>query len=620
MAWKFSDCPGICSGAVDVDDGAEDLDPAMAPVEDLDYSEDEKLNEPQDADQTEQRTETAPPSPSAAAPREQEDVLSARRLRVVLFALCNGLQPAARAFTTEPPLIRSWLKEARRRARPVVRMADSGWERMAAWVLSMREQQLPISEGGLFQRASALKSKGAFGDSFRISYDWAVSFLLQHRLGARRPGAVLTRPPPPLLEEKVSSFREFTRRVVREHALPRGRVAAMDELCIFLDRQLVLDPSRRAEALEFSGSVPVVTVFLTVLADGTTLPSLLLTGGPPPRQAPPDSVLLEAGPEALPVEDALELWTNKVWLPHVFGQRRKSVLVLDRHREHLGEPFLTSTAGCRSLLAVVPGGCSCWLQPVEVCLKPALQRLLLTRWAAFTASDPPQLQDAPPGQLHADVVQILVDWLVEALQLLKNLPHLWRESFHLTGLLPPPREEPEEPPPNPEEAQANLLKALMKELLGDEDSPEMKESEGESEEEREEGEDGGKEEEKKVIEEQKEESEKCEEVEQCHVMTGNGGGQEEKMKEEKVREEEMREEEMREEEEKELETQNTGEETQERITAEESKEEKEEEKEEVSKERRETRIVIGEEVGDEWKITVKSRAEGAEQEERRGGS
>ncbi|RVE63291.1 hypothetical protein OJAV_G00164050 [Oryzias javanicus] len=513
------------SGAVDVDDGAEDLDPAMAPVEDLDYSEDEKPDEPQDADRSGPVTETAPPSPSATAPREQEDVLSARRLRVVLFALCNGLQPAARAFATEPrssaPLLAEGGQEAREAGgadggRRLGAHGGVGAVHARAAAAYQRGRPVPAGVGAEEQRGV----RRFLPHLLRL----AVSFLLQHRLGARRPARAPARPPP-LLEEKVSSFRGFTRRVVRDHALPRGRVAAMDELCVFLDRQLVLDPGRRAEALEFSGSVPAVTVFLTVLADGTALPSLLLTGGPLPRRAAPDHVLLEAGPEAAPAEDALELWTSKVWLPHVLGQRRKSVLVLDRHREHLGEPFLTSTAGCRSLLAVVPAGCSCWLQPVEVCLKPALQRLLLARWAAFTAGDAPRLQEAPPSQLYADVVGLLVDWLVEALQLLKNLPHLWRESFHLTGLLPPPREEPEEPPPKLEEAQANLLKALMKELLG-EDSPEKQESEEESEEDQGEG---GKEE---VTEEQKE-------VEQDHVTTGNGGGLEEEMREEEMREEEM---------------------------------------------------------------------------------
>uniref|UniRef100_A0A3P9I0D4 Pogo transposable element derived with ZNF domain b n=1 Tax=Oryzias latipes TaxID=8090 RepID=A0A3P9I0D4_ORYLA len=593
------------------------LDQAMAPVEDLDYSDEENLDELPDADGTEtmkeacvsRETHSVSPSPSTATAKDQEDVLTARQLRIVLFALCSGVQPASRVFSTEPPLIRSWLKEARRRVgQSGQKAADPGSERMAAWVLSMREQQLPISEGALLHKASTLKQKGAFSDSFRISYDWAVSFLLQHQLGPHRAGRTAVLAPPPFLEAKVRAFREFTQRVVRVHGVPETCVAAMDELCLFVDWQQAQDRSRSSEALEFTGSVPAVTVFLTVLADGTALPSLLLTSRPVPPKVLPESVLLEAGPESLSAEDALDLWTNKVWLPHVFAEPRKSVLVLDRHREHLGDQFLTSTAGSLSLLAVIPGGCSWWLQPVEVCLKPALQRLLLCRWTSFVAGNPPQLQDGSPQQLQTHVIQLLVEWLMEALDHLKTLPHMLRRSF-------------QGPPLQPEEVQAHLLKALMEGLLGGEGSQELMESDKESdegqqgEEEQEGRKKGGTEEE---TEKQKEESDQCEKVEQGHVRTESGGGQQGGGQEEHMVREDRGEKgdtKSEEEEEKKEHAENRGEETKERITAE--VDGKEEEKEEVSKERRETRIVIGEEVGDEWKITVKSRAE---EEQRRDGS
>uniref|UniRef100_A0A3P9I0K7 Pogo transposable element derived with ZNF domain b n=1 Tax=Oryzias latipes TaxID=8090 RepID=A0A3P9I0K7_ORYLA len=518
-------------GAVDVDQGAEDLDQAMAPVEDLDYSDEENLDELPDADGTEtmkeacvsRETHSVSPSPSTATAKDQEDVLTARQLRIVLFALCSGVQPASRVFSTEPPLIRSWLKEARRRVgQSGQKAADPGSERMAAWVLSMREQQLPISEGALLHKASTLKQKGAFSDSFRISYDWAVSFLLQHQLGPHRAGRTAVLAPPPFLEAKVRAFREFTQRVVRVHGVPETCVAAMDELCLFVDWQQAQDRSRSSEALEFTGSVPAVTVFLTVLADGTALPSLLLTSRPVPPKVLPESVLLEAGPESLSAEDALDLWTNKVWLPHVFAEPRKSVLVLDRHREHLGDQFLTSTAGSLSLLAVIPGGCSWWLQPVEVCLKPALQRLLLCRWTSFVAGNPPQLQDGSPQQLQTHVIQLLVEWLMEALDHLKTLPHMLRRSFQVTELLPPHREEPQGPPLQPEEVQAHLLKALMEGLLGGEGSQELMESDKESdegqqgEEEQEGRKKGGTEEE---TEKQKEESDQSAMVEKKFLNT-----------------------------------------------------------------------------------------------------
>ncbi|XP_044062675.1 uncharacterized protein pogzb isoform X3 [Siniperca chuatsi] len=636
------------SGAVEVDEVEDNVDGAMAPVEDMDFSDDEKLDDLDDVDEeTEdikeefikevQRPTSHVPSTmnSHAQPvtilsvsKDRDDFLTARQLRIALFALCDGLHQASRVFSTETQLIRSWLKEARKRLKQTEldqKVHDDGGERMVAWVLSMREQQLPITESNLFHKASMLKKKGGFSDSFRISYDWAVSFMLQHRLGVRSIGraATLARTLPLSLEAKVKSFREFTQKVILVKKLSESTVAAMDELCLFVDLRLVQDKSRRLEALELTGSLPLVTVYLTVLADGTMLPSLVLANRQLAEKALPEFILLEAGPDSLLVEEALDLWTNKVWLQHVSGPTKpsKSMLVLDRHREHMGDSFLTSISGSGTLPAVIPGGCSFRLQPLEICVKPVLQRFLLSRWAKFTARNPKELEETSPHRLQANVAQLLVDWVVEALTHLNKLPQLWKKSFHLTGLLLERKEAVEKKEVDkttsqkPEEIQSDLLKTLTETLLGAEaleaDSPELLELEDKEDTEEEQGGGGGQE----TSEERQEDKEEGKEVKEDRKEIGK------EMREDKKEMEETKEEGRPEETEKERKDTIKGMEDRKHSErdskereedSEEEGKETEEDRKEVSKERRETRIVIGEEVGDEWKITVKSRTEGVE--------
>ncbi|XP_037310598.2 uncharacterized protein pogzb isoform X1 [Pungitius pungitius] len=556
------------SGEVTVSEVEDNVDGAMAPVEDLDFSDNGDI-ENEDADDVKEELvgEVKPPTPRPPA-AAKDDLLTARKLRVALSALCDGLGQASRVFLTEPRLIRSWLREAGRRQRSAgqeqPKSNAGGADRMVAWVLSMREQQLPISESNFFRKASVLKKKGGFSDAFRISYNWAVGFMLRHRLGLRRAGSPAAPAPllPPSLEAKVDSFRGFTQKVVRAGGLADGAVAAMDELCLFVDLRLVQDKSRRSEALELTGSLPLVTVYLAALADGTMLPSVVLANRRMAEKVLPEFIL--TGPGGLPVEEALDLWTNEVWLKHVSrpARPRKSMLVLDRHREHTGDPFLAIIGGAGTLPAVIPGGCSSRLQPLEVCARPVLQRFLLARWAKFTAGNPEELEETAPHQLQANVAQLLVDWLVEALGHLNQLPWLWEKSFRLTGLLPKEGCE-VEGTMSPEEVQADLLKRLTEVLLGPEASgdnhPELLEPEddeaGDEDQGREKDAIRGEEEKKETGEDVKKEAEKPE------------GDSEERGEE----------------------------------TANDTKE--------ASRKRRETRIVIGEEVGDEWKITGKSRVE-----------
>ncbi|XP_034029376.1 pogo transposable element derived with ZNF domain b [Thalassophryne amazonica] len=661
------------SGEVEVDEVTDNMDESLAPVEEMDFSEDEGMEDLDDVDyepeETKEELNKEVQSPSShpastatnshvpaesglSVSKEREDFLTARQLRIALFALCDGIYRASQDFSTEPQLIRSWLKEARKHLRQTKQEPDlhgEGGERLVAWVLSMREQQLPITESNLFHKASMLKKNGSFSDSFRISYDWAVSFMLQHRLGLRRVGRAPTLASvlPPSLDEKVKSFREFTRKLIQDCQLPDGAVATLDELCLFLDLSLVQVRCRRADALKLSASSsPLVTVYLTALADGTLLPSLVLAKAKVLDKCVSDYILLESVTETLSAEEALDRWTNRIWIPHLSGQSWKGVLVLDRHQEHMGDPFLTAVSESGALPAMIPAGCSSHLHPLEVCMKPVLQRFLLSRWATFTAGDPKDLDETSSECLQGHVVQLLVGWLAEALTYVANRPSLLKKSFHLTDLLPRLEEEEEKPiGQSAEESQSELLNSLSEALMGAEalktDCPDKVELEDEESADELQEQDKGpgslgeipeREDQAGVGEMEEDHEEHVKDTEKNGDLSMHGGEEEEAAfwkiggnRDENIKEvEEQSEDERKETDEDSEEGEGMKEHVQDGVKelhkdeeedikeggedSEDEGKEMVEDTEEANKERRETRIVIGEEVGDEWKITVKSRS------------
>nr|XP_057908694.1 pogo transposable element with ZNF domain isoform X1 [Doryrhamphus excisus] len=566
---------------------AAEVQDHMAPVEDMDSSEDEELDELEESKCIKEEEPLSPsPDPedtcmqsADSIPQEQKDCLSPHQLRVTLLALCGGLHQASHVFSTEPNLIRSWLKEARKHLTQRTQHVHSeGEESMVAWVLSQREQQVPISESSLFREASMLKKNGAFDYTFRISHDWAVRFMLQYRLGpsSARRMSTLDRLLPQSLETKIRSFREFTQKVIRVHELAEGSIAVVDEFCLFVDLSSILNRSQRTEALQFTGSVPLMTVYLSALADGTMLPAVVLTNKQLAHKILPDFVVLEANLENLSAAEAFKLWTKRIWLQYLSGpvHHKKSMLVLDPHQEHTGDVFLSNISGSGTLPAVIPAGCSFILQPLLLCIKPALQRFLRSRWNTFSAGNSKELEEASPCQLHDNVTGILLDWLVEAFTLLKDLRQLWRKSFQLTGLLPKREHKDDdfEEGLNREENQQDLLKKLEKILLPSEDGLEPLE-----------------------IEDSEEDETSMEEL-----NAGQDAEPEEKG-EEAVEGDE---------------TKKDGEDADQVGAPEEDSEEEgketKDDRSEATKERRETRIMIGEQVGDEWKIATKSRLEGAE--------
>uniref|UniRef100_A0A8C7CB91 Pogo transposable element derived with ZNF domain b n=1 Tax=Oncorhynchus kisutch TaxID=8019 RepID=A0A8C7CB91_ONCKI len=482
------------TGADRFDDSSEwgplgpesDLDEAMAPVEDMGSDTDNEEMEVEglgkDVDEIvnegESKQQPAVSDPPVTPPtvrpvvKEREDTLSVRLLRIVLFALCCGERQAAKQLSTQSNLIRTWLKNKEKQLERDGRGPGKGEavERMVEWVMAQREQQLPLNEKNLFQRASEIHSQDGHSSAFRISYDWAVSFMLQHSLGWQAVGrtATVSCRLPRSMEDNANSFTKFTRKHIQAHDLPHTGIAAMDELSVFVDIEALADPAKvdKEEALQLVGTrEPLVTIYLSALADGTMLRTLVLIKGQLPKMQGtclPNSVLLEAKVEGFTRDEELALWESQVWRQHMLDQNRstKGMLILDGHRGHVSKDFLTTLGATGTLPAVVPAGCTCRLQPLEMCLRPVLQSFLLARWARLAA------EGGAAGATHKDLVQLLVAWLVEALSYLEEQPDLLRQSFHLTDLVPGQRDQ--EMTKTLAETQSELMSTLREALLGPE--------------------------------------------------------------------------------------------------------------------------------------------------------
>ncbi|XP_061088564.1 pogo transposable element with ZNF domain isoform X5 [Conger conger] len=426
----------------------ETLDQEMAPVEDLDTDTEEEQEECPVDEQGVQGTgikkesvhmdgpNIVPEADGLGGVKEREETLSVRQLRIVLFALCCGIAQAAEHFSTQTGLIHTWLQEKERQMDRERRGGGGeAVERLVEWVLAQREQQLPVNEKNLFQKASEIHSHANQGSSFRISYEWAVSFMLQHDLGLQTTCTV-SRRLPRNTEESARAFTEFVHKQNQAQNFSLSVIGAMDELSIFVDLDLLADPATvgKEPAFQLVGTgESLIDIFLATLADGTLLPTMVFFKGQLPgrlRTGVPNSILLEAKVEGFTEEEEMDLWTSQVWQKHMKSQGGgKGMLIMDSFRGHLTDDSLATLSAASTLPTIVPAGCTCRLQPLEMCLRPVLLRFLLARWTKLAA------QGGAAGASPKELVQLLVAWLVEALAPLSDQPELLRRSFHVASVL-----------------------------------------------------------------------------------------------------------------------------------------------------------------------------------------
>lgn len=367
---------------------------------------------------------------------DNEEQLSLKKLRVVLFALCSSIQKAAEHFHYSASRIRWWLQRFQTAQEEKQDSSSEGRylsteaeDKLAEWVLLQREQQQPVNEETLFQKAT--KIGRSLEGGFKISYEWAVGFMLRHNLSTHSKAPVANRLPKEL-EENAQTFISFVQRQIHNQDLPLSMIAAVDEISLFLDLDLLGAEDRKECALQTVGAAePWCDIVLTILADGSLLPTLVcLRGSSACAVDVPDSIIFEAREDGLTEDEVMELWSSRIWQKHVDFPNNKGMAVIDCHRSHMSDEVLALLSSTSTLPAVVPAGCSSKIQPIDVCIKRAITNFLHKKWgerARVKTSCSPET-----------VLRLVISWMMEVLGVIGDHPELVQQSFLVASVLPGP--------------------------------------------------------------------------------------------------------------------------------------------------------------------------------------
>ncbi|NXT80127.1 POGZ protein, partial [Zapornia atra] len=445
----------------------DDLEPELAPAA---YARPLLCQEEEECLNIEAREDEQPAKEPEPASRKEQ--LSVKKLRVVLFALCCNTEQAAEHFRNPPRRIKRWLRRFQAFQEENLASLSEGKylsleaeEKLAEWVLTQREQQLPVNEETLFQKAT--KIGRSLEGGFKISYEWAVRFMLRHNLSTHTRRAV-AHPLPKDVEDSASCFIEFVQRQIHTQDLPLSMIAAIDEISLFLDVEVLSSDDRKENALQTVGTgEPWCDVVLTILADGSVLPALVFYRGHVQQPANvPESIMLEAKENGYSDDEVMELWASRVWQKHTECQNSKGMLVLDCHRTHLSEEVLSLLSASSTLPAVVPAGCSSKIQPLDVCIKRTVKNFLHKKWKE-------QAKEMADSTCDSDILlQLVLCWLGEVLEVISDSPELVQQSFLVASVLPGPDGTANSPTRNAD-MQEELIASLEEQLkLNDEQQPE----------------------------------------------------------------------------------------------------------------------------------------------------
>ena len=181
-------------------------------------------------------------------------------------------------------------------------------------------------------------------------------------------------------------------------------------------------------------------VVLTVAADGSMLPPMVIFKGKCLKLTTPEGVLVSVQTKAWMDEDLMTEYLEHIWQPYVEEIADKlglpdhnALLTLDSFRAHTTDKITKAIEEHSTTHCVIPGGCTSKLQPLDVYVNKPLKQILKDCWANFIHTSVQHAADKTEKIKTASKQQVL-HWVVTAWQKMNDRRELITKSFQLTGI------------------------------------------------------------------------------------------------------------------------------------------------------------------------------------------
>lgn len=373
------------------------------------------------------------------------------KLKAVARAKETNNLVAAREFGVSEKLIRDWRKkEAELQVMPESKKAlrsspahfDGMEKDLNDWVLECRRNGHNVTRADIRMRALQLaqeeKHSAAKGIAqFTASGGWCTRFMNRYGLCLHKRTKISQKLPKEL-DEKVTSFHTFIIKERQKNAIDISNIGNMDETSVSYDM-----PGNRSAASVAEKTLLVkmpshernhFTVVLSCLADGTKLGPLIIFK----RKLMPKNLKIPAGvtvrvhPKGWMDKEGTKFWLQNVWgkRPSAGLNKHPSLLVWDKFHPHITEKVKAEAKKMGTTLAVIPGGLTSMLQPLDVCLKKLFKDHLHTMWQQWIGSGQEKLTKG--GNPTKPDISLVVKWVKDAWDSIP--PETVKSSFLKCGI------------------------------------------------------------------------------------------------------------------------------------------------------------------------------------------
>lgn len=367
------------------------------------------------------------------------------KLQVVKYAEEHGKRAAGRKFDVDEKCVRCWCIQQKdiaetNRTRKAFRGKQCKFpkleEELAEYVRTTRRDGYAVSTEMIRVKALAVARRMDIAPAdFKASRGWLQRFMKRNQFSIRRR-TTLCQKLPAEYEDQVVKFHRFVNALRRDHVYDLSQIGNADQTPVWFDA-----PENCTVDVKGAKSVSVrttgaerqrCTVMLCVTADGRKLPPyVVFKRKTMPKEKFPQGIVVRVQEKGWMSDELVVDWLKTVWQNRPGALlHRKALLVLDSFRGHLTNRVKSRLADYGTDLAVIPGGLTSVLQPLDVCVNRPFKvefRRCYSEWMAAGSHE-----KTPTGRLKRASLQQVCQWILNAWRSLSVETIV--KSFKVTGI------------------------------------------------------------------------------------------------------------------------------------------------------------------------------------------
>ncbi|KAK6299839.1 hypothetical protein J4Q44_G00298720 [Coregonus suidteri] len=330
------------------------------------------------------------------------------KLKAVGHAVEYGNRAAAREFNINESMVRKWRKQEDdlrqvNKTKQSFRGNKARWpqleDKLEQWVVEQRAASRSVSTVTIRMKATAL-ARDMIIDEFRGGPSWCFRFMEIRNLSIRTRTTVSQQLPKDY-QEKLVTFRAYCKKKITEKKIRPEHITNMDEVPLTFDipmnRTVEKTGTSTVSVRTIGNEKSSFTVVLACQANGQKLPPMVIFKRKTlPKENFQAGVVIKASP--------------KGWMDE--EKMTPSLLIYDSMRAHITNAVKKQVKQTNSELAVIPGGLTKELQPLDIGVNRTFKARLRAAWEQWMTEG--EHTFTKTGRQRRATYATICQWIVDA--------------------------------------------------------------------------------------------------------------------------------------------------------------------------------------------------------------